>query len=146
MDRPKSETATKYPSVQRHRMLTTSHQTKLGEVGIAVRNCESLRLELDTSRGAHSPPACTTLRGHPNAQTTNLPPTWTAGSDTPKKFRAWAPRKYEATIRIKLFKVTRHDSFLRFPGEIFRVSARKIGLELSGSTIGNSAPKTRKKL
>jgi hypothetical protein len=81
---------------------------------------------------------------HPKAQTINPPPTWTAGSDTPKKASRCDPKKYEPAIKAKLFKVIRHDSSRRVAGRTDRVSARKIGLALSGSTIGNSALKTRK--
>jgi len=56
----------------------------------------------------------------------------------------WSQRD-EATIRTKLLNVTRHDNSLRVPGRRFCVSARKIGLALSGSTIGNNALTTRKK-
>jgi hypothetical protein len=54
------------------------------------------------------------------------------------------PRKYEPAIKARLFQETRHESSRRVAGEILRVSARKIGLALSGSTIGNRALKTRK--
>src|SRR5438874_6017250 len=90
-------------------------------------------------------PSFSISRFHPNAQTINPPPTWSAGSDTPKKASRCEPRKYEPAIKAKLFKVTRQDSSRRVVGETSRVSARKIGLELSGSTIGNSALKTRNK-
>src|SRR5439155_27219011 len=84
-------------------------------------------------------------RFHPNAQAINPPPTWTAGSDTPKKASRCEPRKYEPAIKAKLFKVTRQDSSWRVAGRTDRVSARKIGLALNGSTIGNSALNTRQK-
>src|SRR5712671_6300874 len=85
-------------------------------------------------------------RFHPKAQTINPPPTWTAGSDTPKKASRCDPKKYEpAMIKAKLFKVTRHDNSRRRAGGTLRVSARKIGLALRGSTIGKRALKTRKK-
>src|SRR6266704_4804774 len=90
-------------------------------------------------------PSFSISRFHPNAQTINPPPTWTAGSDTPKNASRCEPRKYEPAIKAKLFKVTRQDSSRRVVGETSRVSARKIGLALSGSTIGNSALNTRKK-
>src|SRR6266567_9619716 len=90
-------------------------------------------------------PSFSISRFHPNAQTINPPPTWTAGSDTPKKASRCEPRKYEPAIKAKLFKVTRHDSSRRVVGETSPVSDRKIGLALSGSTIGNNALKTRRK-
>src|SRR5439155_22749035 len=90
-------------------------------------------------------PSFSISRFHPNAQTINPPPTSTAGSDTPKKPSTCEPRKYEPAIKAKLFKVTRHDSSRRIVGETTRVSARKIGLALNGSTSGNSGLKTRKK-
>src|SRR5882672_5571040 len=90
-------------------------------------------------------PSFSISRFHPNAQTINPPPTWTAGSDTPKKASRCEPRKYEPAIKRKLFKVTRQDSSRRVAGRTDRVRARKIGLALNGSTIGNSALNTRKK-
>src|SRR6266436_3813904 len=90
-------------------------------------------------------PSFSISRFHPNAQTINPPPTWTAGSDTPKKASKCEPRKYEPAIKAKLFKVTRQDSSRCVAGRTDRGSARKIGLALRGSTLGNNALKTRKK-
>src|SRR5690348_12379589 len=53
--------------------------------------------------------------------------------------------KYEPTIRYRLLRATRHARPRRVSGEYCSVSARKIGLPASGSTIGKSALTTRNK-
>src|SRR2546422_193621 len=78
--------------------------------------------------------------------TINPPPTWTTGSEIPKKERMCVPMKYEPTSRKKLFIAIRQDSALRMLGEYSLVIARKMGLPPSGSTIGNSALRIRKRL
>src|SRR2546427_12680375 len=78
--------------------------------------------------------------------TINPPPTWTTGSEIPKKERMCVPMKYDPTGRKKLFIAIRQDSALRMLGEYSLVIARKMGLPPSGSTIGNSALRIRKRL
>ena len=56
------------------------------------------------------------------------------------------PMKYDPTSKKKLFTAIRKDSALRVVGEYSLVIARKIGLPPSGSTIGNSALRIRKRL
>jgi hypothetical protein len=77
--------------------------------------------------------------------TTNPPPTWTTGSEIPKKKRMWVPMKYDPTSKKKLFIAIRQNSSLRVLGEHSLVITRKMGLPPSGSTIGNSALKKRKR-
>src|SRR6202795_1163111 len=77
--------------------------------------------------------------------TINPPPTWTTGSEIPKKERTCVPPKIDPTSRRKLFIAIRKDSALRVLGEYSLVIARKIGLPPSGSTMGNSALRIRKR-
>ena len=51
--------------------------------------------------------------------TINPPPTWTTGSEIPKKERMCVPMKYDPTSRKKLFIAIRQDSALRMVGELF---------------------------
>jgi len=44
--------------------------------------------------------------------TMSPPPTWTTGSDIPKKLRMYVPRKYDPTGRKRLFIAIRRDSAL----------------------------------
>jgi hypothetical protein len=60
--------------------------------------------------------------------TINPPPTWTTGSEIPKKERMCVPMKYDPTSKKKPFIATRKDSALRVLGEYSLVIARKIGL------------------
>jgi hypothetical protein len=78
--------------------------------------------------------------------TINPPPTWTTGSEIPKKDRMSVPMKYDPTSKKKLFTAIRKDSALRVVGEYSLVIARKIGLPPSGSTIGNRALRIRNRL
>jgi hypothetical protein len=78
--------------------------------------------------------------------TTNPPPTWTTGSEIPKKESTCVPMKYDPTSKRKLFIAIRKDSALRVLGEYSLVMTRKIGLPPNGSTIGNSALRIRNRL
>jgi hypothetical protein len=77
--------------------------------------------------------------------TVNPPPTWTTGNEIPKKERTRVPTKYDSTSRRKLFIAIRKDSAFRVLGEYSLVMARKFGLPPSGSTMGNSALRIRKR-
>jgi len=77
--------------------------------------------------------------------TINPPPTWTTGTEIPKKERTCVPTKYDPTSKRKLFIAIRKDSALRVLGEYSLVMARKIGLPPSGSTMGNNALRIRKR-
>jgi hypothetical protein len=78
--------------------------------------------------------------------TINPPPTWTAGSEIPKKERMWVPMKYDPIRKKKLFVAIRPDNALRVAVEYSWVIARNIGLPPNGSTMGNSPLSTRNKL
>jgi hypothetical protein len=64
----------------------------------------------------------------------------------PKKERMCVPIKYEPIRRKKEFTAIRQDSARRVLDEYSLVIARKMGLPPSGSTMGNSALRTRNKL
>jgi hypothetical protein len=49
--------------------------------------------------------------------TINPPPTWTTGSEIPKKERMWVPIKYDPTSKKKLSTAIRQDNALRVLGE-----------------------------
>ncbi len=83
---------------------------------------------------------------HPVEMTINPPPTWTTGSEIPKKERMCVPMKYDPTSRKKLLIAIRKDRALRVLGEYSLVIARKIGLPPSGSTMGNKALRIRNRL
>src|ERR1035441_1586669 len=85
-------------------------------------------------------------RVQPVEITIKPPPTWTTGSEMPKKERMCVPIKYEPIRRKKQFTAIRQDSARRVLDEYSLVIARKMGLPPSGSTMGNSALRTRNKL
>ncbi len=80
----------------------------------------------------------------PIAHTMKPPPTWTAGIETPKKSRTYAPTRIEMSSRKKLLMATSRAMRPRSAGFNGLIMARYIGAAPSGSTIGNRAATTRK--